>query len=122
MNFAIIQGQGAEGTSVMSWTRPQNIGGAVYLSYTIKKGSLFSSPDFGLDLSDIKKVTDNNLEIIKSRLQQALNWMLVAEKARAISIEVERDNINYGRVNVRTEVIQSDSQPILIDNFITVGV
>ncbi len=120
MNFSIIDG--AEGTSVLSWDKPTDISGAVYLSYTIKKGALFTAPDFGLDLSDIKKVTDNNLVIIKQRLEQALNWMLITEKARAVSITVEKDNIVYGRVNITTEIIQSDSVPITIDNFIKVGV
>lgn len=120
MNFAIIQG--AEGTSVMSWDRPTDISGAVYFSYNIKRGTLFTDINFGLDLSDIKKVTDNNIEIIKKRLEQALNWMLLTEKAKAVSITVEKDNLVLGRVNVLTEVIQNDSVPIIISNFITVGV
>lgn len=120
MNFAIVEG--AEGTSILSWNKPSDISGAVYLSYNIKRGELFTDPDFGLDLSDIRKITDQNIEIIKQRILEATNWMLVTEKARAISVEVERDNLTFNRVNIATEIIQSDSVPIILNNFVTVGV
>lgn len=120
MNFAIING--AQGTGLMTWEKPQDIRGNVWLSMNIKKGSLFTDKNFGLDLTDIDKITENNIEKIQKRIEQALNWLLVTEKARAISVEIDRDNLNISRLNIRIEVIQSDSVPIVITNFIEVGV
>lgn len=120
MNFSITQAE--EGLSRWSWDKPDDIRAAVYYSLNIHKGELITAPNFGLDLSDIKKVTDNNIDTIKQRIQQALDWLLIVEKARAIKITVQKNNLNRWRVDTRIEIIQSDSVPITIDNFITVGV
>ena len=119
MNFNIVQG--ADGVAELSWLKPTDIFPNVFISMNIKKGSLFTTPKFGLDLSDINKVTASKILLIEKRLLAALSWLLETEKARALKVKVVKNNLVYNRVDVKIEIIQADNQPIVIENFIKVG-
>jgi len=119
MNFKIVQG--SDGIAEFDWGQPTDIFPSVFNSLNVKKGSLFTAPNFGLDLSDIRKVTDSKVLLIKKRISTALAWLIEVGKARAVKVAVERNNLTYNRVDVSIEVIQSDSFPITIDTFIIVG-
>jgi len=120
MNFNTVQG--ADGVAELSWLKPTDIFPNVFNALNVKRRSLFTAPEFGLDLSDITKVTATKIELIKSRITSALSGLLETEKARAIKIEVQKNNLVYNRVDIKIEIIQSDNQPIIIEEFITVGV
>lgn len=120
MHFSISEN--TNGVASFAWASPTTIFENVYLSLNIAQGTLFTDPNFGLNLRDIKTVSEQNIEIIHDRIIGALNWMLTTEKARAIKVLCERDNLEYNRVNCKIEVWQNDSQPIIINNFIRVGV
>jgi len=120
MNFSIAQAE--DGLARLSWDKPTDIRTNVYYSLNIRKGDLINAPSFGLDLSDIRKVTDNNITVIKQRLEQALGWLLTTGKARALKIKVQKNNLDIHRVDVQIDIIQSDSVPVTITNFIKVGV
>lgn len=119
MNFAIIQGD--NGIPEMSWEKSEDISTSLYLSLGISHGTLFNNIDFGLKLDDIKKVTVNNIELIKSRIENALQWMLDIGKVKTIDIIVERDSKDINRIDIKVEAVQIDGTPINISMFRTVG-
>lgn len=119
MDYSI--NQGANGNPEVSWDKPDNITTAIYTSLLIKKGKLFNMPEFGLDLSDIKKVTANNINKIKSRIEKALQWLKETKKAKTINVIVEKDNSDISRINYKIEAIQADGIPVTVSYFRTVG-
>jgi len=119
MNFAIEFD--SNGNPTMVWDKPIDISTNVWLSLNVTKGSLFNYKEFGLDLSDIKKVTENNLSLIEQRLNAALKWLIDTKKAKSVDIIVERDDIDIYRVNYKVTVEQSDGIPVTVTSFRTVG-
>lgn len=119
MDYSITQG--SEGTPELSWSKPTDITTNIYTSLNITKGSLFNMPDFGLDLSDIRKVTANNINLIRTRLETALAWLLDVGKAKSITVIVEKDNRDIHRINYKVEALQADGIPVTVTNFRTVG-
>lgn len=119
MDFSIIEG--ANGNPVLSWDKPTDISTNIYTSLLVTKGKLFNMPDFGLDLSDIKKVTSYNLDLIKSRIEKALQWLLDIGKAKSIKVIVEKDSRDISRVNYKVEATQADGIPVVVSYFRSVG-
>lgn len=119
MDFSIITGD--NGIAEMSWDKPEDISGNIFTSLSIPKGKLFNLPSFGLDLSDIKKVTSNNINLIKTRIQAALSWLIDIGKAKSINIIVEKDQKDITRINYSIEAIQADGIPVTVSYFRTVG-
>lgn len=119
MEYSIIEG--ANGNPEVSWDKPDNISTLIYTSTQIPKGKLFNMPDFGLDLSDIKKVTVNNINKIKSRIEAALKWLLETGKAKTIKVIVEKDSSDLSRINYKVEAVQADGIPVTVSYFRTVG-
>lgn len=119
MDYSIIQG--ADGNPEFSWDKPTDITTNIYTSLIVRKGALFNMPNFGLDLSDISKVTDNSINKIHSRLHVALQWLIDVGKAKSIDITVERDTTVNNRINYKVEAVQADGIPVTVDSFQTVG-
>ena len=119
MNFNTVQG--ADGVAELGWAKPSDIFPNVFNAMNVKKGSLFTAPNFGLDLSDIKKVTESKVKLIEKRIRAALSGLLETGKARAVKVVVQKNNLVYNRVDVKIEVIQADNIPITIDSFVIVG-
>ena len=119
MDFAITVDK--QGNAKMTWDKETTITGNVYFSLNIVPGTLFNNPTFGLDLSDIKKITASNINLIRQRIKNALQWLLDTGKAQSIDIIVERDLINISRMNIRVEVKQSDGIDFTYEQFKTVG-
>lgn len=120
MDFSIIQGD--NGRLKMSWDKPADITTNIFSSITIKKGSFFSNPDFGLDLSDIRLVTDENINEIKDRFYSALKWLIDSGKAKSVKVEAYKNNNDVTRVDFKLSIVQSkDNQTITITAFKTVG-
>lgn len=119
MDFSITEGE--NGNPEVSWDKPDNITTAIYTSTQIPKGKLFNMPEFGLDLSDIKKVTANNINKIKSRIEKSLQWLKETRKAKSINVIVEKDSSDISRINYKVEAIQADGIPVTVSYFRTVG-
>jgi hypothetical protein len=119
MDFKMISEK--NGTAKMSWDKNDNITGNIYFSLNIIPGTIFNNPDFGLLLSDILKVTVNNIALIKQRIKKSLQWILDINKAKSIDIIVERDLGNINRVNIKIEALQADGLFIEYSQFKTVG-
>ena len=119
MDFSIVEG--SNGNPEVSWEKPTNIATNIYTSLMIKKGSLFNTPSFGLDLSDIKKVTATNIKLIETRLRDALQWLIDIGKAKTINVIVERDSLDRSRINYKVEAVQADGIPVIVSYFRTVG-
>jgi len=119
MDFAIVQGP--NGVPEMSWEKPTNIGNLLYFSINIKKGTLFNNPGFGLDLSDIKKLTDEKLPLIQDRVEKSLKWILDIGKAREILVTVEKNIQAIGRVDIFIKATQADGTPVDLSTFRSVG-
>lgn len=119
MDYSIITGD--NGVPEMSWDKPENISTLLFNSVSVKKGTLISKPDFGLDLSDIKKVTTININKIKSRIETACKWLIEVGKAKSLNIIVERNPKDLTRINYKIEAIQADGIPVTVSYFQTVG-
>jgi len=119
MDFAITVDN--NGNADILWTKPEDITTNIYLSLNITKGLLFNKPSFGLNLNDIKKITDKNIEKIKQRIENALQWLIDVGKAKSILVTVERDTIVDTRINYKIEAIQADGLPVIVTNFRDVG-
>ena len=119
MNFGIEISETGEGT--MTWDKPTNISTNVWWSLNISQGKMFNNISFGLKLDDIKKVTDNNVNLIKQRAEAALAWLLNTGKASSVSVIVERDLQDPNRINFMATVVQADGFPIVVNTFRTIG-
>jgi hypothetical protein len=119
MNFDIIVGK--DGVAEMAWTRPTSIAGAIWLSLNIDAGKLFNAPSFGLDLQDVRKISSTTIPIVKQRIEQALKWLLDTNKAKSITVLVERDSVDSCRINWRVDAVQADGIPLTVTSFRTVG-
>jgi hypothetical protein len=119
MDFAIVQGQ--DGVAEMSWSKNVDQSTSVFLSLNIKKGTMFNNVGFGLDLSDIKKVTNNNIDLIRQRYQQALQWMSNTGRVKNLNIIVERDTTEYNRINAKVEITQANNEVITYLEWRSIG-
>ena len=119
MDFAIIQGK--NGVSEMSWEKSTDIGNLLYFSINIQKRTLFNDPDFGLDLSDLKKVTDSTVDIIKNRIEKAVKWIVDIKRAVYIDVIIEKNLQTIGRIDISVTALQADGTPVELNTFRSVG-
>lgn len=119
MNFEVVEYK--NGRAELSWNKPPDISTNIWYSFNTKKGTQFYNKDFGLDLSDIKKVTNNNITAIHQRLVDAVQWLIDLGRAKSIDIIVEKDLQDNTRVNFSLNAVQADGVPVVIENFIEVG-
>ena len=119
MDFAIVQGN--NGVAEMSWDKPTNISNLLYFSVSLPQGLMFNLPNFGLNLLDIKKLTDDKIELIQGRVEKAVQWIIDIGKARSIDVLVEKNAQAVGRVDIQIRAIQADGTPVSLDTFRSVG-
>ncbi len=119
MNFGIEIDEFGQGR--MTWERRQSALVNVYWSVKTPKGAFFADPDFGLDLTDIKKVTESTVDTIIQRYEQALNWMIDARKARLVTVTAFIPPNDNNRINVRVEVVEMDGTTMQFATFVEVG-
>ena len=120
MDFKIISDIEA-GTAQMSWDKADDITGNIYFSLNIVPGTMFNLPDFGLKLSDIKKITTANITLIHQRITNALQWLIDVGKATKIDVLVERDQTDLNRINIKVEAKQADGTELAYSEFKEVG-
>ena len=119
MNFGIIVSN--DGKGEMSWQPPTDISTNVWWSISLQKGRLFNNVGFGLDLSDIKKITGSSITMIRQRIEAALKWLLTTGRAKSIEVLVERDDKDYNRLNWKVTAVQSSGIPVIVESFKTIG-
>jgi len=119
MDFSIVQEK--NGIADISWEKPTTIFNLLWFSINIVRGTIFNNPTFGLDLSDIKKLTDDKIEIITARYQAALKWIIDIGKARSIDVIVEKNTQSIGRIDILVSAIQADGTPVELSTFRSVG-
>lgn len=119
MNFDIeIDSQGR---GQLTWEKKKTNLANVYLSVKTRKGAITSDPEFGLDISDIKVVTETTIETIKQRYEKALEWLIPARKAREITVSVTEHQQISGAVNVTVTMIQINGVEMQFVDFVEVG-
>ena len=94
----------------MTWDRNTDIRSDVYISLAIKRGSWFADPNFGSRLSEIKKVTDNNLLLAHQYALDALQWL--RQTGRATSITAVATKGGYNQIDIDIQVVQSNGMKL----------
>ena len=90
------------------------------LSIMIAKGSLFSNPDFGSTHREVKKNIAGAVDYIKSRLREAVKWMIDNGRCNSIDIDVQIDENENGRVNIEVIARQTDGRDVPFTTFLRV--
>lgn len=119
MNFEISID--STGRGAMTWDKPSDISTNIWWALNTNTGSLINNPGFGLQIDDIKKVTTNNINLMKQRIESSLQHLLDIGKADAINVIVERDTLDRNRINYKVTAFQADGIPIVVDGFKTIG-
>ncbi len=119
MNFALEPGP--NGTTVMSWDKPTTIFNEVWFSINTPYGSIINLPKFGLNLSDIKKLTDDKPALIQGRVEKCLQWIIDIGLGVSMEVSVLKSDAVVGRVDINAKVTESDGTVIDVDTFRTVG-
>jgi len=119
MNFEISVSSTGVGT--MTWDKPTTIATNIWWSLNVDHDTMFNNPGFGLKLNDIKKVTQSNINIIRQRVESALQWLLNTGKASSIDVIVERDTQDPSRVNWKVTAVQASGIPVTVTSFRTIG-
>jgi len=118
MNFGIEIG--TDGLGRMTWGPRKNALVNVFWALKTPKGAFFSDPDFGLDLTGIDKIVPEIVDTAVQRYEQALDWMIDAQKARVINVtgSIPADN---SRLDIRVKVVQNDGVTMQFSTFVEVG-
>jgi phage gp46-like protein len=101
----------------MLFVKNTDIRTSIYNSINIKKGSFFQNPDFGSELSTIKKLTASNLLLAKQYIDEALAWLLATGRAASIDTIVERDDKDISRLNIKITATQPDGLIVTYTQF-----
>jgi phage gp46-like protein len=107
-----------DGKIKASWDKNDSILTNVAILLKIKKGDFFQDPSLGLDLSDIKTATEDSAELVKFRVEQALEPLITSEKAQSILVETEVQGLN--RITYQVTIEENDKTETFTD-FINVG-
>lgn len=124
MNFNVIT---VNGKAVPTYDKATDIRPDVYNALNIRKrsptqrGSWFMFPDFGLDLSNIKVVTNETVALFKQEIEKALAYLIDALKVARLVVTTEVDPQDRNRINARIEIIQLSQIPMLFVAFVCVG-
>ena len=119
MNFGIAVDSAGVGT--MTWAKPTDIGTNIWWSLNIDQGAVFNNVEFGFKVDDIKKVTAGNIGLLTQRVEKALQWLLNTGKAQSVEVLVERDSLDFNRINWKVTAVQADGFPITVTSFRTIG-
>jgi len=109
------------GLLVQTWEKSDDITTAILLTLNTKKNIIFASIGFGLDLSDIKKITVDTIPLITQRIESALQFLLDIKKAESITVLVQENTQNIGQVNAQITYVEAEGLPKTLAVFIPVG-
>jgi phage gp46-like protein len=109
-------GNGAD----MSYEKATGIMNNIYLSLTVRQGTWFLDPLFGLRDRGRMKLTDRSERLLRADCLEALQWLLDSGRAKSIEVTTERDRSNLNRLRVLVEAVQVDGTRVTFDKFIEV--
>jgi len=92
----------------------------VYTSLNVAQGTFFQNPGFGSKLTQVKKVTANNLLLAQQYVQNALQWLLQTGRATQISSIVEKDDNDFNRLNIKVTIVQANGVLLYYQQFFDV--
>ena len=110
-----------KGRGRLTWNKKSSNLVNVYLSVKTPKGFLTTDPEFGLDISDIKKVTENTIDTLKQRFEKALEWMISARKARSVDVEVSLLQNRSDGVKIKVTIVELSGVKMQFVDFVQVG-
>jgi len=110
----------AGGLGYMTFGKNSDIRTSMYMSLATKQGTFFQNPAFGSQLYKVKKVTDRNLDLAKQYITMALAWLINTGKASTIDIVVEKDSIDFNRMNIRITATQPNSVTVYYQQYFDV--
>jgi len=102
------------------FAKANNILNNIFLSIMIERGSFFFNTDFGSRLHLLKKMTDRNVALAKSYIDEALQWILDTGKAKTIETRTERDLNVTNRINFQVVATQANDAITTFESFIEV--
>ena len=116
MDYAIATEDGL--TGAMSFDPATDLTNNIFLSLTVKKGSWFHNPSFGLRQRDRLKNTENTTSLIRHDYIDALKWLLDTGRAKSVEVWVERDRTqDLNRLKILVEVVQADGQKVTFETY-----
>lgn len=118
MDFAIIINNGQ---AEQTFNQATDIFNNIFLSLSIKKGSWWFDPTFGLRDRGRMKNTESNARLIREDCKQALPWILDSGRAKEINVYTERDRErDLNRLKVLVETTQADGRMVSFEHFVEV--
>lgn len=116
MDYAIsIQENGQD---VMTFGEARDLSNNIYLSLTVKKGSFFHNPEFGLRQRPRMKNTEATAALIRHDYKEALQWLVDTGRAKSVTVSSERDRQqDLSRLKLLTEVVQADGRTVTFTTF-----
>jgi phage gp46-like protein len=92
----------------------------IYLSLHVKKGTLFTNPEFGSRLHEIQKVSDISIEKIKQYSNDALKWIIAAGKSQSITVDVERSSSSKNEIKLTITVLRNNGEEFVVFTWFSV--
>lgn len=116
MGYKVIMNQGHP---ELTWEQETTILTDMVLSILVPRGAFFHDPNFGLPELP-KKLTPENIPLVRQRFQEALQWLINTGKAKSIDIIAEQDEDWPNRVNIAARAVQSNDQLVTYETFVEV--
>ncbi len=121
MNFSVVIG--VDGTLNSTYDKATGTAGTfnnIIYSF-MEPGTWHFDLTWGIKLKDIKKVTQNNIQLIQQRVVNGTAWMLDAERAARITVTVAENSLDRSRIDIIIDVIGIDGTPMQFVAFVCVG-
>lgn len=90
------------------------------LSLYVQQGTWFADPEFGSRLHEIRKVTDDNIDLARDYCIEALQWMQDLGRVTAIEVTTERDRTDGDRINIAISMTRANDVVESLELFYTV--
>jgi phage gp46-like protein len=118
MDFAIAMNNGL---ADQTFDKSQNILNNIYLSLSIRQGSWWMDPTFGLKDRGRMKNTEATARLVKQDCEQALQWLIETGRAKSIEVFTERDRSqDLNRLKVLVVATQADGRVVSFEKFMEV--
>lgn len=89
----------------------------IVISLSIKKGSWWQDPQFGLVDRPRLKNTPATARLIRQDVEQALQWIIDAGRATHIAVATWRDDSDRHRLNILVTATQADGRVVTYTTF-----
>lgn len=115
MDFAIVMNNGQ---AEQTFDKAGDIFNNIFLSLTIKQGSWWFDPAFGMRDRGRMKNTEANARLVREDCKQALQWILDSGRAKTIEVHTERDRSqDLNRLKILVEATQADGKTVTFETF-----